>query len=185
MSINFSIPWHKYACIAELARRLEGVSPQFGKTALQKMVFLLQEIYGVPLGYRFTLYNYGPYSHELATDLDLAEGIDAVKLVPDEDTGGYHIRPGSNNLSIRKRGKDFLDQHQDTIDKLINELGRLRARDLELYTTILFVVKNLRHKPSTKDVQDIVEKMKPYFTASEIRSAIRFLELKRFIQLSR
>ena len=53
---------------AVLARRLEGRSPQFGKTVLMKFAYLLQEIYGIPLGYRFSLYTYGPYSKEVLAD---------------------------------------------------------------------------------------------------------------------
>ena len=57
----------------ELAIRLEGTSPQFGKTAFMKMAYLLQELYEVPLGYRFSLYTYGPYSAEVLADLEYAK----------------------------------------------------------------------------------------------------------------
>lgn len=32
-----------------------------GRTALMKFAYLLQAVRNVPLGYRFRLYNYGPY----------------------------------------------------------------------------------------------------------------------------
>ena len=57
----------------ELAGRLEGQSPQFGKTAFMKMAYLLQELYGVPLGYRFSLYTYGPYSSGSPSGLGIRE----------------------------------------------------------------------------------------------------------------
>ena len=69
MRAQFMEKWDQYGLIAELALRLKGVSRQFGKTALQKLFYILQEVYRVPLGYDYTLYNYGPYSEELADDL--------------------------------------------------------------------------------------------------------------------
>lgn len=46
------------------------VWPQFGKTVLQKLVYLLTTIYVVPTGYEHTLYTYGPFSAELASDVE-------------------------------------------------------------------------------------------------------------------
>jgi len=40
MSFTFDLPWNKYGIIVDLAKRLECVSPQFGKTALQKTIIL-------------------------------------------------------------------------------------------------------------------------------------------------
>ena len=59
-------PQGRHALIVELSKRLEGVSPQFGKTALMKLLYLLQEAYGVSTGYRYSFYTYGPYSQEVA-----------------------------------------------------------------------------------------------------------------------
>ena len=39
-----------------------------GRTALMKFAYLLQTIRGIPLGYRFRLYNYGLYDEQVLTD---------------------------------------------------------------------------------------------------------------------
>ena len=54
-----------------LATKLDGVSPQFGRTVLQKLVYLLHVLYGVNPGYDFELYTYGPFSSQLLSDLDV------------------------------------------------------------------------------------------------------------------
>ena len=38
-------PWERYGLIVELTGRIQNVSSQFGKTAMQKMVYLLQVVY--------------------------------------------------------------------------------------------------------------------------------------------
>ena len=77
----------------ELARRLEGVSPQFGKTVFMKLAYLLQELYEVPLGYRFTLYTYGPYSPEVLADLEYARLRRQVSVEYLGGPGGFIITP--------------------------------------------------------------------------------------------
>src|SRR5262249_25119884 len=40
-----------------------------GETHLQKAVYLLQELFQVPLGFDFVLYRHGPYSFDLADEV--------------------------------------------------------------------------------------------------------------------
>ena len=78
MACSINTPWHRYALVAELTSRLEGKSPWFGKTALQKLVYILQEAFDVDCGYDFQLYTHGPFTSQLLADLDLAESFGAV-----------------------------------------------------------------------------------------------------------
>ena len=41
------------------------------RTALMKFAYLLQAVRGVPLGYRFRLYNYGPCSNHIEQLINL------------------------------------------------------------------------------------------------------------------
>ena len=109
MKDQLVIPWPRYGLIAELAHRLDGLSPQFGKTVLQKMVFLLQELHDIDCGYDFTLYTYGPFASLLLQDLDLAESLKGVDVHPAEGVaGGYTIKPGEANSWLRAKAGGFL-----------------------------------------------------------------------------
>jgi hypothetical protein len=63
-----SIPWHQYAALSYVAKKAPRV-PALGKIALQKLIYLMQELSGVPVGYRFGIFHYGPSSSDLAEDL--------------------------------------------------------------------------------------------------------------------
>ena len=80
MNTSLELPWHRYALIAELAKRFEPVSRQFGKTALQKLVYFLQTIYGVDCGYAYEFYSYGPFASQLLNDLDLVAHFGGVSV---------------------------------------------------------------------------------------------------------
>ena len=56
MRDNLQIPWEQYGLIVDLTQRLKDKRPQLGKTALQKLVYLLQHVYNVECGYDFSLY---------------------------------------------------------------------------------------------------------------------------------
>ena len=191
MKFGNPIPWDQYGLIVELAKRLHGVSPQFGKTVLQKMVFLLQEAYGIDCGYDFQLYTYGPFDASLLGDLDHVEILGGVKVQSVASlTGGYDISPAEKAEEIRGKGKEFLDQTnvKEALDHLIMDFGRFNATDLELRTTSLKVAHELNEDrgraPSIQEVRKIVQEIKPKFTPQQIDLAIRFLQEKQLIELS-
>ena len=98
-------PQGRHALIVELSKRLEGVSPQFGKTALMKLLYLLQEAYGVSTGYRYSFYTYGPYSQEVAADLDITRLLGGVNVeFFGENPSGYQITPGQESQRVLSSG---------------------------------------------------------------------------------
>lgn len=190
MNITVDIPWKRYALIAELTKRLDSVSLHFGKTALQKLVFFLQEIYQVDCGYDFELYTYGPYDSQLVSDLDLIEHWGCVSVTRVNDLlGGYRIRPTEAVDSIRGKAAEFLD-HEKTKQALANLVltyGSMTARDLELRATTVYVARNFQRKGETATIEKIcrlVAQIKPKFTADEIKQAVVELSEKRHIQFT-
>jgi uncharacterized protein YwgA len=58
--------WLRLGILSELVARSNN---KLGRTALMKLAFLLQTVRGVPLGYHFRLYTYGPYDGDVLDDL--------------------------------------------------------------------------------------------------------------------
>lgn len=165
----------RYAMIAELAARLEGISPQFGKTVLMKLIYLLQTAYNVPLGYRYSFYTYGPYTPEVLVDLERARFLGGVEVEFEiDDPGRYRITPGSRLDEVRSASVPTLDTYSVELDKLVEQFGDLRAKDLELRTTIVFVWR--RMVPTTDsqitDLVSVVKELKPHFHEDDIWTAI-------------
>ena len=173
MSVQFMERWDQYGLMAELALKLEGVSPQFGKTVLQKLVYILQTVYRVPCGYDYILYNYGPFSGELADDLSFFASMDGVKIEWGQGFG-YKIKKADKTEHFRERGKGFLTKYAPQLEKVVEEFGGMNAKELELRSTILYVS---REEPIGKEVLlNRVKEIKPHFSISEIDSAYRELQ---------
>ncbi|CEO88711.1 hypothetical protein [Syntrophaceticus schinkii] len=112
MLIGFKERWDQYGLIAYLTEKLKGVSPQFGKTVLQKLVYIMQEVYELPTDYDYILYNYGPYCSELNDDLSYAALLDGVNI--DWSGIGYKISPSEKTEHYINKAKDFFIWKQQT-----------------------------------------------------------------------
>jgi uncharacterized protein YwgA len=112
-----------------------------GRKRLQKVVFFLQAA-GCPLGSRFTLHHYGPYSRDVA---DTCDEMVAMGLLQEEVTANaagaqysYRLTANAKQLLVDTSAKDAA--RADAIARF-RELGvRLLGEDLwrlELSSTIL------------------------------------------------
>ena len=92
--MNFDHGWRlRLAILSTLVKQ----APQKpGRTALMKFAYLLQTVRGVPLGYRFELYNYGPYDSTVLSDLSQAVTLKAMKSATVNYTSGYGYQYTTN-----------------------------------------------------------------------------------------
>src|SRR5688572_11107025 len=86
--------------VMEIVRR-KPETTRLGKTSLLKLIYLLQEVYGVNLGYRFSLYTYGPYTASVMSDIDYMDGTGILSVEYNGDIG-YSIKAGACSHSIER-----------------------------------------------------------------------------------
>ena len=187
MKTDLRLEWERYALIVELAQRLQGKHQQFGKTALQKLIYFLQEVYNVDCGYEFRLYTYGPFTSQVLQDLDLVESFGGVKVIPKrEGLDGYQIEPHENGERVQQQAGEFLDLHSDDLDTLIKEYGRFSAKELEMRATIIYVEREMNRDGKSLCLDDlvrVVHDIKPYFSEDEIASAVKQLKSLRHVKV--
>lgn len=183
-------PWKRYALIAELAQRVHPVNPKFGKTALQKLIYFLQEVYDVDCGYEFQLYSYGPFDQRILGDLNLVDRWGCVSVTrANDEYNGYIINPGKNLEILSGKADDFMHNPKtvSALQQLVETYGEMSARNLELRATTVFVVKNLQSggQPSERDeVIEQVAEIKPRFSPAEIKSALEELIRRKHVEIA-
>ncbi|HJX84285.1 MAG TPA: hypothetical protein VJ723_08080 [Candidatus Angelobacter sp.] len=146
---------------------------QIGRTALMKFMYFLQTLRGVPLGYRFTLYSYGPFDSTVLADLSVAESLRAVESRTVIYSGGYgyEITAGDKAKWLKKRAQKFVDQHEKDIRWVLQKFGTLTSSQLELVSTIIYVDREAAEKnqtPRLKSLAGQVHEIKPHFSETEI-----------------
>jgi len=185
MTIDKASDVRQPGLIVAFARRLEGRNSRFGKTALQKLVYLLQETQGVPTGYRFTFYNHGPFSSELAADLTYLDWLDVVDVSYfDGGRGGFAIKTGPKAEEALAEARTFIDRYSSQIDRIMTDFGPMTAKELELRATVVFVERDSRRRGqclSQAALAAQVQDLKPQFAPSEIGAAITELREKGYI----
>ena len=178
MRLNAEITWERYALIVEIIERFHKANCRLGRTALQKMIFLLQRSFGVDCDYSYTLYTYGPYSSDVARDLDVVAGFGGAEMNYDWAFAGYEIRPGPASAELRGRAAAFLEEIAPKLDELVADFGGYTAKDLELRSTIVYLSKPGQARA---DLINRVHGVKPHFSPTQIDSAITELEKKRYL----
>ena len=171
----------QYAFVAFLIDQAAQSQKQLGKKALQKTVHLIQEMGGVDTGYRFSFYTYGPFSVNLAGDLDVIANSGGAKISYDAWDNHYQIDPDEHTNRMIERGRKFIEKNKKTIERVLKTFGDRSAKDLELVSTIAYL---RRHAPNEEFEDNCklakhVKSLKPKYSETEVEKAIS--EVKDFL----
>jgi hypothetical protein len=177
MGFDSEVSWARYGLIAEVIERFKAANCRLGKTALQKMIFLLQRSFGVDCDYSYTLYTYGPYSADVARDLDVVAGLSGAVVNYDFSFAGYEIHPGPASADLRMRAAAFLSEIGPKLDQLVADFGAFSAKELELRSTVLYLSK---HGQDRSELIKQVHEVKPHFSLIHIERAIADLDKKGY-----
>jgi hypothetical protein len=171
--------------IAALVEKAPGQT--LGRTAIMKLAYFLQVLKNVPLGYTFGLHTYGPFQSDVLDDLRYAEFFGAVKerTVSQAEGYRYEIRPGKRCAEVKEASKAWLQRHQDAVNWVVQEFGGLKAPDLELYSTIVFVDRDNRKQGRSVSLEELAKQVrgiKPRFRQSYVVGKCRDALDKGFLQ---
>lgn len=159
-----------------------------GRTALMKYMYFLQTVRGMPLGYNFSMYSYGPFDSDVLADLSSGEVLNVVNVTPVAFTGGYgyRITPGSRAEFAKGNAGRFLMDHKADIAWLFSIFGELNSAELELTSTIVYVDREFAKKRELVSIAQIaarVNGIKQHFTREQIRGFVEEL-LKQGVLIS-
>jgi uncharacterized protein YwgA len=162
--------WARYAVVTYLASRL-GEGSQFGKKALQKVVYLLQERKGVPLGFRYTFYTYGVFSAELASTVDVVQSMHGIQAQFVAHENAYYIGVGDKAQEILAQAKVFLEKYDHELNEIVEFARGKSGKTLELISTIAFVTQaaEFRGADAEEKLVERVYELKPKFDKLTIR----------------
>jgi len=152
-----------------------------GRTTIQKLCYFAEAV-GVPLGYKFSVYQYGPYSQELYAHID---DIVSSGLVDDEYSVKKQKTDNSSYIACEK-AKDLLalysevlSEAEDKIHFLVEYFKDMTPRKLELLSTTHYYYtanKGFYQGLDGDDLRDltiekVVEAKKDKFEQREIKAA--------------
>ena len=159
----------------EVMLKVINKRPELGKTAVMKLMFILQQSFDMRLGHTFNLYTYGPYSSSVTEDL---ENLIHAGLV---EAGTYEYKNSlAYSLTSTEKCKTAFTpstvsiEDDLKIDKVIKLFGDKTAKDLELDSTKIYIKNQYERNRWQESKQDIIENVhsiKPHFSTKEIQDA--------------
>ena len=167
----------RLAILHKLISELEDT----GKTRLQKLAYFLQEAVNIPTTYAFRMHHYGPYAEALETDIARLSLTGFIKVEPDSQGYGFHIKPIDSPFEEWSR---LVEPYNEGIGRAIEVFGNRQTHELELAATIHFV-DSLLADASTDEVLDKVKSLKPRFDESYIQNVHSELKSVGFLDDSK
>ena len=177
-------PLFSYGLLAQIVRLCATRHFELGRTKVQKLVFLLNELGGIDTGYSFRFYTYGPYSSGLAGDIDYLDRIGVLSVKEIDESERYEISPGIQAEKVQKMSAEPLEEIEEKIERIISEFGSMSARDLELTATLIYVSKyDPDFSGSATQLVAKARELKPKFLDQDIENKVERLAKRNFLSL--
>ncbi len=180
--------FQKNAVIAFLVYRFESMEGPLciDKAALQRIVYILQEIYSLPLGYDFALYNYGPYCANLTGDMEYTVYIGGIEehYIPGTPAARATIlKTGSKADSLLEEALDFLKAHPvSNLDETLLKLGNFESYELDILATLHMIYRELHEGERSREVLLLkLKEIKPRSHDQAVEKMMEFLILEKII----
>jgi uncharacterized protein YwgA len=152
-----------HAFVAYLVGRYNDVSGnKLGRTILQKLCYFA-EASGVPLGFRFGIYHYGPFSQEVFRTVDALLVDDVIEDALDDPAKSDYKRGGNWRPFVESFDAE-LTIYKATLDTVAATFSQVDPSEMELVSTIHYIHNSYREwskkAPPKEEVVDAVLNIK-------------------------
>jgi uncharacterized protein YwgA len=143
-----------------------------GETHLQKAVFMLEELTGVPLDFSFILYRHGPFSFDLREELNRLRADGLIMLVPQPAPYGPSFHLTDAVESLEGRFQKTLAAFAPQVSFIAGLVGSKSAAELERLGTALLL---LRRSPDEDDnrLAEQLNELKPHVSVPQALDALK------------
>lgn len=148
-------------------------NPGMGKTAVMKTMYMLQQVKHIDLGYEFSIYTYGPYNADVMEDIDelVSDGFLSSNIYFYKDYIGYTLSTTDSGV---RAVSNLKDKDIVALEEILDFVKGKSAKELELYSTIIYVEDWYLKNEKANNVDAIINKvheLKPHFSTKAIQSA--------------
>lgn len=163
------------AVLLTLLNALKNRGSWCGETHLQKAVYFLEEMCGVPLGFSYILYRHGPYSFEFSDEITAlrADLLLDLQLRPPY---GPTIVLGQNAQQLLANYPTTIRFYEPQITFVAERLGRSIVIDLERLATALYVTRESSPPADDERRAARLHEVKPHISIADAKLAIRQID---------
>ena len=165
--------------VTKLLQKLKDHTPDTpGKKKFQKLVYLVENVGNVSLGFDYEIYFYGPYSSELDNVLAALAGEGLIHY----DYQDYSHLICIDEVDESNEGSDFFqsdltDDELKVIDNIFSDFADKSPAELELLTTAHFAFKNIQDKSAGNIINGVKKIKGSKYSDDKIKQALIELHL--------
>ncbi len=134
--------------IAKIVKFYQDSNRTIGRTVLQKVVYLLETVYQVDLGFRFKFYSYGPFSVEVLDKLDANVRFNVLTAETYSVDHGYgtSLKTSANFDQLLELGGDEQSELTQALNKFDQLVLTYDSSKMELASTIIWIATDARRE---------------------------------------
>ncbi len=176
------------AFIAKTFNESRETEEMIDKSSMQKLCYLVQEMFGAPLGYEFRLYSYGPYCADLTGDIEYAEYLKGIQEYSLSDSARY----GDSFLGSGERYDDLMKDAGNLngnglkvkLEQGLSLLKGFTIIELELAATIHLLFALLKEgEKNEESLTARMKEMKPKINVETLQKMSEFLKKQGAIRI--
>lgn len=162
--------------VLSLIEKMEGYGNWCGETHIQKNLYFLQEMLGVPTNYDFILYKHGPFSFDLRDEVYEMRANMILDLRSNYPYGPSHF-PGQSSQKLKQLYPKTAIKYENQIEFIARELCDSGVAQLERLATALYVtLEEGKDRPVDYRARKINE-LKPHVKINEATAAVEKVDL--------
>lgn len=169
----------RFTVLLALLEAMKEQGSWCGETHVQKCVYFLQTLLGVPTGYDYVLYKHGPFSADLREDLTLMRARSLLGVQAQPYPYGPSLVLGETAHALKGRFSKTWEEYERQHRFVAEKIGRRGVADLERLATALFVTREMQEGPDVEQRANCITRLKPHISPEQARRALE--EVDRLI----
>ena len=159
------------AVITSLIDRLAKEGSWCGETHIQKTMYFFQELLKVPMGFRFILYRYGPYSFTLRDELTACRAYLFLEWKKKVKYGPSFV---TTKIGKKLQGDypDEISRHERELNFVAEKLGNKDFMELERLATALYVTLDDESNQSARMRAARLRQLKKHVSVTHANEAV-------------
>lgn len=130
----------KVSIIVRLLNELISRGSWGGETHLQKSMYFLQVLTGVPMGFDFILYKHGPFSFDFRDELTAMRADRLIEYVFQPAPYGPSLSPTQSGIHVHDHFPVTVNKYLRELNFVADYLGDKGVGELERMGTALYVM---------------------------------------------
>jgi uncharacterized protein YwgA len=165
------------AVLLSLIEHMESKGSWCGEAHIQKSCYLMEELFGNPLGLEFILYKHGAYSFDLSDELTGMRADNVIELRTRVQFYGPSILPAENSQLIKNMYPQTIKKFEPLVKFISENFASNGVPVLEKLSTALYVTRKEDTDGSVGDRSMMIHKLNPHVTVEEAHEAIKSIDL--------